>query len=214
MVPIGKSLKQETCCHGTLNGHAFKLVGGGNGKPFDGMVHTSLKSTNGPLPFPVVLLSPVLIMGYPTFSNYHRGAFDLFKLSNGYNYERHFQFENGGHMDTVHKIAYQSNKLVGDFHVVSADVKFTDLLDDVEPAVETFIPAGPGEIESSFVIAWRLREGGFFRAYVQSEYHLTHNAQLPYPQFRHITFDTKCTADGIEQTESLNVFRDLTEVRF
>lgn len=55
-------------------------MGGGVGKPFDGVVRTELRSELGPLPFPVGLLSPVLIMGYPTYSTYHIGAFDLFKI--------------------------------------------------------------------------------------------------------------------------------------
>jgi actin beta/gamma 1 len=212
MIAIGKALAQVTRCHGTVNGQAFELNGGGDGRPFEGVVNTRLRCSKGALPFPTALLSPVLIMGYPTFSNYHRGAFDLFKLSNGYEYERHFEFENGGRMNTMHRITYHGDKLSGDFHVTDADVKLPDIV-CVEPTVETFVPAGPGKIQSSFVMAWQVRGAGLFRATVRSEYRLTHNAELPYLQFRYIAFDSKCEADAIEQTESLHVFRDLAEVR-
>lgn len=86
MIPIKEFLPQQTYCHGTINNKKFELSGGGMGKPFDGVVRTELKSQLGKIHFPVALLSPVLIMGYPTYSTYHIGAFDLFKLSNGYTY--------------------------------------------------------------------------------------------------------------------------------
>jgi hypothetical protein len=67
MIPIRDVLRHETRCYGNVNGKYFNLIGGGSGRPFDGIVHTELKSTTGPLYFPATLLSPVLVMGYPTF---------------------------------------------------------------------------------------------------------------------------------------------------
>jgi hypothetical protein len=212
MIPIMETLRQETKCYGRINGTEFSLSGGGCGRPFDGYVHTSLKSAAGPLHFPCPLLSPVLIMGYPTFSTYHQGAFDLFKLSDGYEYTRRFSFHDGGHMNTVHKVKYHGDHLAGDFRVVDATVSVPDIVAG-EPTIETFLPSGPGLIRSSFLMAWRIRGGGFFFADVASEYRLTHNAGLPYLQFRYITFESSYDVDGIEQTECLNVFRDLGRIR-
>ncbi len=206
MIPIGDKLDQETHCHGTVNGQDFDLTGGGTGRPFEGHVDTSLNSTKGPMPFPPPLISPVLIMGYPTFSNYLRGCFDLFKISNGYEYERHFKFENGGTMDTVHKITYHGTKLTGDFKVTQAKVQLPKLA-TIEPTVETFMPAGPGKIRSKMLLAWRLEDGSLFSADIESEYRLTHTAELPWIQFRHIEFSAAYTPTTVKQSERLTVFR-------
>lgn len=213
MIPIRDVLRQETRCHGTVNGKAFELIGGGSGRPFDGVVHTELKSAAGPLHFPPPLLSPVLVMGYPTFSTYHQGAFDLFKLSDGYEYERHFVFENGGTMNTRHRVDYHGDYLSGDFEVVDANVNPPDIV-SCDPTIETFMPAGPGCIQSQFIMAWHCQRGGLFRATVSSEYRLTHNAGLPYLQFRYITFDSDYGQEHINQTERLNVFRDIRKLSF
>lgn len=212
MIPILSSLRQRTKCYGRLNGKIFSMSGGGVGRPFDGYVHTILKSEKEALHFPCPLLSPVLIMGYPTFSTYHQGAFDLFKVSNGYEYTRRFRFHNGGHMETIHKVAYHGDWLEGDFQIQDGQVEIPDIVAG-EPTVETFIPAGPGLIRSSFIMAWRIKGGGFFTANVDSEYKLTHNVSLPYLQFRYITFESNYSDASIEQTECLNVFRDISRIR-
>ena len=114
-------------------------------------------------------------------------------------------------MDMLHKITYSGDSLRGDFNVQRADVKLPALR-SVELTVETFIPAGPGKVRSSFMIAWHIEGGGFFTAMVRSEYRLTHNAELPYLQFRYISFEADCGPDKIQQTEHLDVFRSLDAV--
>jgi hypothetical protein len=152
-------------------------------------------------------------MGYPTFSTYHPGAFDLFKISDGYTYSRHFDFQNGGRMHTEHRVDYFGDHLKGDFQVVEGEVDIPDII-GCEPTIETFVPAGPGVVRSQFWMAWHLRDGGLFKTNVESEYRLTHNAGLPYMQFRYITFDGDYTETHIRQTERLNVFRDLRKLFF
>src|SRR4051812_44845058 len=213
MIPILDELRQETRCHGTINGVPFDLVGGGIGRPFDGVVRTDLASASGALAFPPRVLAPVLIMGYPTFSTYHPGAFDLFKISDGYEYSRTFAFENGGVMRSSHRVDYFGDHLKGDFNVLEADVDLPDLI-GCEPTVDSFFPCGPGIISSQFEMVWRVGQGRFFRSSVRSEYRLSHNATLPYTQFRFITFDGDYTPDKIRQTERLNVFRDLHRLSF
>ena len=213
MIPIRDILRQETKCYGEINGKHFNLIGGGSGRPFDGVVHTELKSTTGPLHFPTCLLSPVLIMGYPSFSTYHHGAFDLFKLSNGYEYERHFIFDNGGTMDTLHRVQYHGDYLSGDFQVLDASVDIPDII-SCDPTIETFIPSVPGVIKSQFVMAWHRKDGGIFTATTRNEYRLTHSLSIPYMQFRYITFDSNYGNEYINQTEKLNVFRDIRKLWF
>ncbi|MBV9931914.1 MAG: hypothetical protein JO013_13355 [Alphaproteobacteria bacterium] len=212
MIPILDELRQETRCHGVFRGQRFELTGGGVGRPFDGLVDTDL-TTAIPLPFPPAVLAPVLIMGYPTFSTYHPGAFDLFKLSDGYTYDRQFRFENGGTMRSTHRVEYLGDYLRGDFEVLEAEADLPDLI-ACEPTIESFFPGGPGVIDSRFEMVWRTGQGRHFHAEVSSTYRLTHNATIPYTQFRYITFDGKYTSQHVQQREQLNVFRDIRRLSF
>jgi len=213
MIPIRNELRQETVCHGLVNDIRFRMTGGGMGRPFDGVVNTSLVSQTGPLHFPTAVLSPVLIMGYPTFSTYHPGAFDLFKLSDGYTYTREFTFSDGGSMSTQHSVKYCGDHLKGDFEIINGSIGTYDIL-SCDPTIETFVPAGPGRIRSHFLMAWHLTNGDILTSTVQSEYVLTHNVSIPYLQFRYITFDSVYHEDSIKQTERLNVFRDIRRLSF
>ena len=116
--PIPEELVHETIIEGTFNGNTFTLKGQGVGRPYDGQIHTTLESTTGPLHFPVHLLDIVASFGYPTYSFHHPGTLDLFKVSHGYEYERHIKYESGGYMDTSHKVTrYYRKGLKGHFQV-------------------------------------------------------------------------------------------------
>jgi len=209
-LPVGDILNAETRLYGTVNGQAFELTGGGQGFPYKGELFTVLESTLGPLHFPMHLLDVPAMMGYPTFSKYHPGTFDVFKLSEGYEYERHMRFEDGGCFDSLHQIEYHGDKVCGDFHV-EGTVDAPDIV-GIEPVVETFIPAGPGRVQSKFVVAYHTSDGGMFLAEADNEYRLTHNVRLPRLQFRHVRFLTNHTQERLEQTDFLNVVRDVAEL--
>lgn len=206
MSQIPEDLQHHTKIHGKVNGREFELVGQGSGRPYDGKLESHLSSTRGPLHFPMHLLDIVSIFGYPTYSKYHAGTKDLFKISDGYEYERNLTYENGGFMKTLHIITRQEDGLHGDFQVVDAQVECPEL-EGIEPISETFIPAGPGKIKSEAVIAWRTVGGGLFTATCKSEYRLKHNECLPYLHFRLVDFTTNHTQENLNQEESLNVLR-------
>jgi len=145
-------LRHRTVLSGTANGKEFRLEGERVGRPYDGELSTVLKSSSGPLHIPMHLPDVVAIFGYPTYSNYHEDTKDLFKISDGYEYESDIKFENGGHVKTLHKITRHSDHLSGDFKILECNVQSPEL-ESIEPIVETFIPAGPGKINSQAVLA-------------------------------------------------------------
>jgi hypothetical protein len=197
----------ETRVHGRFNGRPFDLRGGGEGRPYDGTITVELTSELGPVPFPMHLMDIPTLLGYPTFSRHQQGCFDLFKVSNGYEYQRHISYSGGGRSDSEHTVSYLGDTIVGDFHVeVEADVP--DLTGS-EPLVETMYPAGPGKIRSAFLAAWRTRDGSYFTGSVESEYRLTHNATLPWTQFRQVMFSSDHTQEQFRQSEEVNVFRSI-----
>ena len=79
---VPEELRHEAVIRGTANGQQLRLEGEGVGRPYDGKLHSVLKSTTGPLHIPMHLLDIVAIFGYPTYSNYHENNKDLFKISN------------------------------------------------------------------------------------------------------------------------------------
>ena len=207
---IPEELEHETTIRGAFNGEKFELKGKGRGRPYDGKLESRLETTSGQaLPFSMHLLDIVAIFGYPTYSKYQDGTTELFKSSDGYEYERHIKYENGGWMNTLHKIVWRDGRLNGDFQVLDGECKTMPELEGIEPIVETFIPAGPGKIKSRCVIAWRKTGGGLFTADCESEYRLKHSRSLPLLQFRMVEFNTNHTKMVLDQKETLDVIRTL-----
>ena len=210
-IVIPDQLEQKTVLHGTVNGESFKMRGGGMGAPHEGTVATDLATNPGPVGFKMGLMAPCIIMGFPTFSKYPPGTHDLFKISDGYEYERHLRFENGGKLDTVSKVTYHGSKgeefrvqhVEGDFKV-DGNVEAPELV-SVEPLVETFEPAGPGRIKSTFRIVWRTKDGGEFAADADNEYRLKHKQELPFKHQRRIELDAQFGPDRIRQSERLTI---------
>jgi hypothetical protein len=210
-IVIPATLEQRTVLHGSVNGESFKMRGGGMGAPHEGTVATDLVTNPGPVSFKMGLMAPCIIMGFPTFSKYPKGTHDLFKISDGYEYERHLRFDNGGKLDTVSKVSYHGSKgeefrvqhVEGDFKV-DGNVEAPELV-SVEPLVETFEPAGPGRIKSTFRIVWRTADGGEFAAQAENEYRLKHKQELPFPHQRRIEFDAQFSPDRIRQSERLTM---------
>ena len=206
---VPNELAHQTTISGTFNGKSFELKGKGCGRPYEGKLESLLKSTGGPLHFPMHLLD---IFGYPTYSCYHEGTTELFKISDGYEYEQHITYENGGSMDTLHTIVRKDDGLHGNFQVLKGENYQVPELEGIEPIAETFIPAGPGKIKSTCVLAWRKKGGGLFKADCKSEYRLKHSKVLPGLQFRLVNFTTTHTQEVLNQKENMDVIRCLPKV--
>jgi hypothetical protein len=208
---VPDELEHRTTLYGTINGEDFKLVGGGKGRPYDGTISTSLRTNPGPVGFKVPVLNMFCVTGFPTFSAYKKGTEDLFKISDGYEYDRVLRFPEGGEIRGVHKVHFEGdNLIVGDFKV-EGNVDAPELV-GIEPVVETFVPAGKGKVKSSHTVAWKTADGGHFVAHGESEYRLKHDKELPGLQFRHIVFESKHTQETLEQSERLTVVRDIHDL--
>ena len=211
-IVIPDQLEQKTLLHGTVNGESFKMRGGGMGAPHEGTVATDLVTNPGPVGFKTGLMAPCIIMGFPTFSKYPPGTHDLFKISDGYEYERHLRFESGGQLDTLSKVTYHGPKKTDEFQVqhvegdfeVKGNVEAPELV-SVDPLVELFEPDGPGQIKSSFRIVWRTADGGMFAAHADNVYRLKHKQELPFRHQRRIEFDARFGPDRIRQSERLTM---------
>jgi hypothetical protein len=210
LVPV--ELNHHTRLHGKINGETFNLDGTGYGKPYEGFLDTNLKSTNGNVHFPMTVLSPIALMGYPTYSTYQSGATDLFKKSDGYFYRRGFKFNNGGTMESEHRIVRINGHLEGDFEVIDAKIDLTGVTELEPNCIETFYPGGKGRITSFFKMRWLKEDGGYLTADVESEYLLQHQLELPCTHFRMIKFMTDHQQNNLKQAEILSVFYDIEKM--
>lgn len=205
-------MKHKTRLYGKVNGVDFNLYGSGYGLPYEGFLDTNLKSTMGNLQFPMTILSPIALMGYPTYSTYQKGATDLFKISDGYRYTRTFRFDNGGFMNSEHRIKKVDGDLIGEFEVLQAQADLADVI-EIEPnCIETFYPGGKGRIKSFFKMRWLKNDGTYLSADVDSEYFLNHSMELPHVHFRMIKFMTDHKQDNLKQAEILSVFHDIEKM--
>ena len=158
------------------------------------------------------ILSPIALMGYPSYSSYQKGATDLFKISDGYSYTRHFEFDNGGFMDSEHRIKRINNELIGEFEVLNAQINLPNSANLEPNCIETFYPAGKGRIKSFFKMRWQKEDGNYLTADVNSEYVLNHEYELPFVHFRMIKFMTEHKQDNLKQAEILSVFYDIEKI--
>lgn len=161
---LPEKLRHITKISGIFNKQSFVLQGGGEGNPHKGILTCRLFSESGPVCFPMPMMNVVAIFGYPTYSQ-HLNVYDIFKRSNGYEYERHIYFENQGYMHTMHHVRYSENEdlqvLNGDFQV-DAEVDFPNDIVSLNPILETFIPMGKGRVQSQFILSWRRKNGSCF----------------------------------------------------
>ena len=203
---IPKNLRHRTTIEGTFNGKAFRLVGGGKGQPHEGILDCRLESRTGPVPFSMPMMNVIAIFGYPTYSK-HVNVFDIFKRSDGYEYERNILFQDGGSMQSLHVVRYgeMDNLRVLDGHfTVTAEANLPTDIIRLDPILETFIPAGPGRVRSKFVLSWVRRSGEHVLASCESEYRLRHDITMPKTVFRSAEFvEDRSTPEVLDLDERI-----------
>lgn len=212
---VPKFLRHQTKVCGNFNDEVFELNGGGKGNPHQGTLDCKMASAYGPVSFPMSLMNVIIIFGYPTYSK-HINVFDIFKRSNGYEYERHIEFESGGSMDSLHIVRYGENEnerfLNGNFSVEIKGQVPDDIV-SLSPILETFVPAGKGKVRSQFILAWNRKSGGQFLANCESEYRLRHDLELPQVLFRHAEFvKDNSTRKNVDLDEKIWVTNQLRNI--
>ena len=187
-----------------VNQHRLEIPGVGNAN--EGRLTSQVRHN---FKFAIELLAPMMIVGYPTYSEYKETATDLFKpstLRGGYKYQRAYRFSNGARFSSFHNILYDTdrNKLHGTFSTMNfpedrfpGNWRIGDLL-------ETFIPHAPGVVKSIMAAEWHDgREG--LHAIIESEYYFNHNEMLPKLHWRHVKFATEHKAGEYKQSEKITV---------
>ncbi len=187
-----------------VNSHRLQMQGVGNAN--EGRLTSKVTHR---LPFPIEILAPMAIVGYPTYSEYKESAHDLFKpstLRGGYKYQREYRFSNGARFTSFHNVEYDAKE-----HRLSGTFATADFPEDrfagnwrVQDLLETFIPHVPGAIKSIMAAEWTDGERRL-QATIDSEYFFNHNEVLPGLHWRHVKFATQHAGSEYIQSEKITV---------
>ncbi len=191
-----------------VNSHRLEIPGVGNAN--EGRLTSKVTHD---FPFAIEILAPMMIVGYPTYSEYKESARDLFKpstLQGGYKYQREYRFSNGARFTSFHNIQFDSgrNHLTGMFATTNfpeghfvGNWRIQDLL-------ETFIPHTPGMIKSIMAAEWHDADRRL-QAIIESEYYFNHNETLPGLHLRHVKFANEHRGKEYIQSEKITVVSHL-----
>ncbi len=191
-----------------VNNRELKIPGVGNAN----QGRLTSKVTHD-FPFSIELLAPMMIVGYPTYSEYKDGACDLFKpstLLGGYKYQRSYRFSNGATFSSFHNINFdtEKNSLAGNFSTKNFPEDALKGDWSVCDFIETFIPHAPGIIKSIMAVQWKDGDKTL-QAIIESEYYFNHNKELPCLHWRHVKFANEHDGKNYTQSEKLTVFNNL-----
>jgi len=187
-----------------VNQHSVEFEGVGNAN--EGRLTTALTHD---FEFDVEILATMMMVGYPTYSEYKGSAHDLFKpstLNGGYTYRRSYVYSNGARFTSVHSILYDEkiNHLSGVFSTKNfPEEKFRSNW-RIHDLVETFIPHAPGSIKSLMAVEWS-NGSELLHAKIESEYYFNHHETLPGLHWRHVKFATQHNGRRYVQSEKLTV---------
>lgn len=187
-----------------INSHRLEMPGIGNAN--EGYLTSRITHK---FPFAIEILAPMMIVGYPTYSEYKEFAHDLFKpstLRGGYKYQREYRFSNGARFSSFHNIEYNAEKhhLSGVFSTVNFPEKSFEGDWRIQDLLETFIPHAPGMIKSIMAAEWHNGEQRL-HAIIESEYYFNHNEVLPGLHCRHAKFFNEHNGGEYIQSEKLTV---------
>lgn len=194
----------------TLNVNAHHLEIPGIGNANQGRLTSQVQHD---FPFGVEILAPMMIVGYPTYSEYRDGAQDLFKpstLRGGYKYQRTYRFSNGASFNSFHNIHFDAERhhLHGMFSTANFPESSFSGNWRIQDLLETFIPHTPGMIRSIMAAEWHDGERRL-HAVIESEYYFNHNETLPGLHLRHVRFANEHRGREYVQSEKITVVRTL-----
>jgi hypothetical protein len=181
-----------------LNGQKYQLVGQGSVDEDKGIVEGRYEHNIPANDIDPYVFQTVLVTGYPSvcrpngFSNPFSGV--------DYSYRREIDFGRHGWMAYTAKCYAPTGRdckqLDSEFDV-EGELTLPELK-GASPLIEEWRPQGPGEIASSFEIAWPHRSGrGQVRGEARTIYRPPAGAAISAPRRRHIVFRRVFAADTI-----------------
>nr|AOQ25779.1 blue chromoprotein 2 [Actinia tenebrosa] len=174
-------VKKDMCIkmtmEGTVNGHHFKCVGEGEGKPFEGTQVEKIRITEGgPLPFAYDILAPCCMYGSKTFIKHVSGIPDYFKdsLPEGFTWERTQIYEDGGYLTIHQDTSIQGDSFIFKVKVIGANFPANGPVMQKktagwEPCVEMLYPRD-GVLCGQSLMALKCTDGNHLTSHLRTTY--------------------------------------------
>lgn len=181
---------------GEVNGNKFTIEGNGQGMPYEGTQTINLTVTSGgPLPFAYDILTTAFQYGNRVFTKYPTDIPDYFKQSfpEGYSWERHFEYEDGGKCDVksvisldkedkgcfVYKIQFTGKDFPKDGPVMQKKVSRW------EPSTEIMYMSGE-KLKGYVAHAMLLKDDSHYQCNFNSTYKAKNPERIQLPPFHFI----------------------------
>ncbi|XP_019645766.1 PREDICTED: GFP-like fluorescent chromoprotein amFP486 [Branchiostoma belcheri] len=168
----------ELHIYGSINGHEFDMVGGGDGNPKDGHMQTNVKSTKGPLAFSPYIVTPHLGYGfyqYLPFPNGEMSPFQAAMQDGGYEIHRTFRFEDGAMLSANYKYFFDGTHIKGEFCLTGSGFPangpvMTSAITGVDDTVSRMVPLDNNMLFDAFSWGYRTSSGKTYEAMVNTNY--------------------------------------------
>lgn len=187
---------------GIVNQQSIKLNGKGTLCELTGKTHGEYDLLNIPKGFDSMLLSAVLITGYPNASHSHENVKNVFK-GKSYSYEREINFRDGGKLNLKVNCKHENDLFKSDF-VLTGNVEFYGLT-SVEPLVESWQPIGSGNIKGHFMAAWQSKRG-LIAADAFTDYKIENSETQPNVLHRYISIDSFFENNRLIKDQQVSLF--------
>ena len=191
---------------GSINNEPIRLNGKGSINPQKGLTDGYYNLQEVPTDFSPVLLSAVLITGYPDASASLDGASNIFQ-GRSYEYNRNLIFGNGGELNLNTSCILKDDHLHSQFHLTGN----VDLppVDRMEPLIESWTPAGPGGIEGHFRAVWLGADGCTVKADAFTEYNVDTDQIQKRLLHRFVTIDSEVQGSDIHKLQEVMLFENI-----
>nr|AAG41205.1 green fluorescent protein asFP499 [Anemonia sulcata]AAN52735.1 green fluorescent protein as(s)FP499 [Anemonia sulcata]ABQ58830.1 green fluorescent protein FP499 [Anemonia rustica] len=210
---IKETMRVQLSMEGSVNYHAFKCTGKGEGKPYEGTQSLNITITEGgPLPFAFDILSHAFQYGIKVFAKYPKEIPDFFKqsLPGGFSWERVSTYEDGGVLSATQETSLQGDCIICKVKVLGTNFPANGPVMQKktcgwEPSTETVIPRDGGLLLRD-TPALMLADGGHLSCFMETTYKSKKEVKLPELHFHHLRMEKLNISDDwktVEQHESV-----------
>jgi hypothetical protein len=202
----GTEITRTLHVNADINGARFHCVGNSYGIIGSGDAKASV-STQDQLPdgFQISLLSYILLTGDPALSRNVGDAFNPFVETGGaYEAVRRLDLGDRGHIVGDYRVEQDEHGLKSTFDL-SGRVDVPPLV-SVFPAIESWVPNGPGRISGHFTMTWLTEDGKYIKGEAETRYRLRPDLVLPSVHYRDIRIVFDADNRKLDQHEQIVLF--------
>jgi hypothetical protein len=199
----GHRLKYSAILEGSVNQAHIRLEGQGQIDERLGLTSGTYRLQAMPKDMNPILLTAVLITGYPNASAETNGVSNPFK-GRSYSYDRQIEFSGGEILRLRTVCELDGVRLSSHFYLEGCTPGIT--VRSAEPLVESWTASGTG-ITGSFTIFWKTSSGAFATGQALSRYEVDPIYALPPMMYRRIEITARAERERLWLRQKSRIFR-------